>query len=475
MIQVVQKGFRLGERVHPSGPRHRRGTTGVSAIITTATHPAARLDGVARGVTGTHVDGRGRAVGPRQRHPADGRRQRRRPDHGRRRRAAGRAVPSTTGAAAPRLPPRARRAGRGGARRRRRIDGPRRRRRATARAATCACSARAACTATSAGSASRTARGPARAYVSDLRRVAVLDVGEVAWPSRRGTRPRSSRRRRHAMRDLYETLGVDRRTPPPTTSRRRTASWPRSGIPTRTPGDDKAEEKFKEITAAYDTLSDIEKRKAYDQFGASGGMSAGGFDPSDFRDFAGQRGVDLSDLLSDLFGRVRGGGPAGAARPAPERGADLQTSVTLSFDDALTGVQLTIPVSKDVTCPDCHGTRRRAGHHADHLPGVQGPGRAIAQPGLLLAVRAVPRTVPAPARSSSARARPARAGAASAAPSATPSASPPASRTAPRSGCPAAAARASPAVRPATCSCSSTSRPRRCSSGVATTSWSRCR
>ena len=81
--------------------------------------------------------------------------------------------------------------------------------------------------------------------------------------------------------------------------------------PDKNAGDAAAEEKFKEITAAYDTLSDAEKRKAYDQFGAAGGMAAGGnFDPSAFRDFAGQRGVDLSDLLADLFGRVRGGGPS---------------------------------------------------------------------------------------------------------------------------------------------------------------------
>ena len=118
---------------------------------------------------------------------------------------------------------------------------------------------------------------------------------------------------------------------------------------------------------------------------------------------------------------------------------------------------------------------RGARHAPDHLPRVQGPRRAVAQPGLLLAVRSRACTAPAPARSSSAPARPARAAAASAARSATPSGSPPASRTAPASGCPAAAARGSRADRPATCSCSSTSRPRRCSSVAATTSWSTCR
>ena len=173
------------------------------------------------------------------------------------------------------------------------------------------------------------------------------------------------------MRDLYETLGVTRNASHDEIKkayRKLAQKW----HPDKNPGDAAAEEKFKEVTAAYETLSDVEKRKAYDQFGAAGGMSGGGFDPSAFSDFASARGVDLSDLLSDLFGRVRGGG---AARPAaPERGADLQTSVTLAFDDALTGVQLTIPVEKDVVCADCRGTRAAPGTQPLTCPDCKGRG-----------------------------------------------------------------------------------------------------
>jgi molecular chaperone DnaJ len=176
------------------------------------------------------------------------------------------------------------------------------------------------------------------------------------------------------MRDLYETLGVTK-SATADEIKRAYRKLAQKYHPDKNAGDAAAEEKFKEITAAYDTLSDVEKRKAYDQFGAAGGMNAGGnFDPSAFRDFAGDRGVDLSDLLADLFGRVRGGGASGAARPAPERGADLQTSVTLSFDDALAGVQLTIPVSKDVTCPDCRGTRAAPGTSPIVCPECKGRG-----------------------------------------------------------------------------------------------------
>ena len=204
------------------------------------------------------------------------------------------------------------------------------------------------------------------------------------------------------------------RTRPPTTSRRRTASSPRSGIPTRTRATPRPRRSSRRSRPPTTRCRIPRSARRTTSSARPAACPRGGFDPSDFRDFAGQRGVDLVRPASDLFGRVRGGGPSGAARPAPERGTDLQTSVTLSFDDALTGVQLTIPVSKDVTCSDCHGTRAAPGHLADHLPGVQGPRRAVAQPGLLLAVRAVPALRRHRHRSSSAPARPARAGAASA-------------------------------------------------------------
>ncbi len=173
------------------------------------------------------------------------------------------------------------------------------------------------------------------------------------------------------MRDLYETLGVTR-SASADEIKKAYRKLAQQYHPDKNPDDPKAEEKFKEITAAYDTLSHADKRKAYDQFGAAGGMAAGGFDPGAFRDFASQRGVDLSDLLSDLFGRVRGSGTGG--RAAPERGTDLQTSVTLSFDDALTGVQLTIPVEKDITCPDCRGSRAAPGTSPITCPDCKGRG-----------------------------------------------------------------------------------------------------
>jgi molecular chaperone DnaJ len=176
------------------------------------------------------------------------------------------------------------------------------------------------------------------------------------------------------VRDFYETLGVPRNAAA-ADIKKAYRKLAQRYHPDKNPDDKASEEKFKEITAAYETLSDPDKRKAYDQFGASGGMTGGGFDPGAFNDFASARGVDLSDLLSDLFGRVRGGGGGGGSvRMAPERGADLQTSVTLSFDDALAGAQLTIPVEREVTCQACHGTRAAPGTSPVQCPDCKGRG-----------------------------------------------------------------------------------------------------
>lgn len=168
------------------------------------------------------------------------------------------------------------------------------------------------------------------------------------------------------MRDLYEVLGVahDASADEIKKAYRELA---RRNHPDANPDDPKAEERFKEISAAYDTLSDPDKRKAYDQFGASGGMGAGGFDPTAFRNFAQDRGFDISDLFGDLFGRRRG-------RARQRRGVDLETRVTLSFDDSLRGARVTVPVDKDVACRDCAGTGAAPGTQRVTCPDCGGAG-----------------------------------------------------------------------------------------------------
>ena len=133
--------------------------------------------------------------------------------------------------------------------------------------------------------------------------------------------------------------------------------------PDKNPGDAQAEERFKEVQGAYDTVGDPEKRKQYDAgggiFGGFGGGPAGGgggFDPGSFRgNFGG-----FGDILSDLFGSA-GGTTGRGGRPQPEKGRDLETEVSLSFDQAMQGGQVPITVPVNTSCKTCRGTGARPG------------------------------------------------------------------------------------------------------------------
>ena len=143
------------------------------------------------------------------------------------------------------------------------------------------------------------------------------------------------------MSDYYQTLGVPKNASQDD-FKKAFRKLARECHPDKNPGDKRAEEKFKGISEAYETLSDAEKRKQYDEMSRLGAFGPGaggfrpgagyqGFDPSMFGPGGAQfdRG-DLGDILGNLFG---GGGRG--RRKANERGDDLQVNVTLSFDDSL--------------------------------------------------------------------------------------------------------------------------------------------
>ena len=164
-----------------------------------------------------------------------------------------------------------------------------------------------------------------------------------------------------ATRDPYNVLGVDKKASEEEVKRayRKLA---REYHPDRNPDDPQAEERFKEIGQAYDTLKDPEKRKAYDAGGAFGfgrGGAAGGQ--------AGFNGGDVGDIFSSLFGRGRGG-------PEPQPGRDLETEVRLSFEQAMEGTQLPIDLSKQSRCGTCGGNGAAPGTRPVVCPRCEGRG-----------------------------------------------------------------------------------------------------
>jgi len=167
--------------------------------------------------------------------------------------------------------------------------------------------------------------------------------------------------------DLYKVLGVSKGASDEEIKKayRKLA---RKYHPDRNPDDPQAEEKFKEVQGAYDTLSDPEKRKEYDAGGMFGGFGGGG-PGGPFGGGGPAGGFDVGDIFSNLFGR--GGG---RMQPQQIRGRDLETEVSLSFDQAVNGAQVQVTVPKAERCPTCHGSGAKPGTSPTVCPRCQGRG-----------------------------------------------------------------------------------------------------
>ena len=186
--------------------------------------------------------------------------------------------------------------------------------------------------------------------------------------------------------DYYKVLGVERKAAAADIKKayRRLA---RKFHPDLNPGDKSAEARFKEIQEAYAVLSDPKKRAQYDQFGTVGDRppaGAGGPFPG-----GGFEGFDFSDIgqgnFRDFFENIFAGGRS-AARPgpaAPERGEDLTYAMSVSFEDAVRGVQTKIQLTRQAACQACHGTGGRSGGRTRPCPTCGGSGQSFVQKGFM--------------------------------------------------------------------------------------------
>ena len=151
--------------------------------------------------------------------------------------------------------------------------------------------------------------------------------------------------------------------------------------PDQNPGDTAAEERFKEVSAAYDVLGDKDKRAEYDQVRAMVASGArpggpGGPGSGNVRFDFGEGGVGLDDLLGGLFGRggARGGRRGGQRAPGPERGSDLQTELYLEFEDAVHGATTAVRFTAEAACETCRGSGARPGTRPEACSQCQGLG-----------------------------------------------------------------------------------------------------
>jgi len=189
--------------------------------------------------------------------------------------------------------------------------------------------------------------------------------------------------------DYYELLGVAR-TASADDLKKAYRKLAMQHHPDRNPGDKKAEEKFKEISHAYEVLTDEQKRAAYDRYGhdaftqggmgnPGGGAGAAGFDFSS----------SFSDIFEDLFGmsgqgrRQQGGSSANSAT----RGSDLRYNLNITLQEAFKGKQATIKVTTSVPCEACHGSGGEKGTKPVTCPTCNGQGRVRVSQGFFTVER----------------------------------------------------------------------------------------
>jgi molecular chaperone DnaJ len=173
-------------------------------------------------------------------------------------------------------------------------------------------------------------------------------------------------------RDYYEILGVSRNASPADIK----AAFRKRALelhPDRNPGDKEAEEQFKELSEAYEVLSDNEKKQLYDQYGHDGlrgAWGSGGFSWDDFHHQS-----DINDIFGDIFGSLFGfGGGQSRGRQSTGRGNDLQVLIEITLEEAACGLEKRVTFPRNEPCEECSGSGAAKGSKPRTCPTCSGTG-----------------------------------------------------------------------------------------------------
>ncbi len=182
-------------------------------------------------------------------------------------------------------------------------------------------------------------------------------------------------------RDLYEVLGLGN-SASDEEIKKAYRKLAKKYHPDLNPGDKTAEQKMKEVNAAYEVLSDKEKKDRYDRFGhagidpsynAAGGYGGYGAPGGGFEDF------DLGDLFGNIFGGAFGGQSQSQRRSGPQRGENIRMSMTLTFEEAAFGCEKSVNVNRTESCSECGGSGAKKGTSAETCQTCHGTGQVRTQ------------------------------------------------------------------------------------------------
>jgi len=204
-------------------------------------------------------------------------------------------------------------------------------------------------------------------------------------------------RREWFEKDYYATLGVPKNASA-AEIKKAYRKLAQQHHPDANPGNRDSEDRFKEVSAAYDVLGDADKRSRYDQVRdmAAAGYGATGFPGPGGRGSAGggfpgggaYESVDLGDLLGGMFG---GGAGRRGRQARPRKGADLETEVTATFDDAMRGVTVPVKLTGPAPCGTCHGSGAAPGTSPTTCAQCGGDGQVAVNQGFFSMAQTCPR------------------------------------------------------------------------------------